>query len=140
LFSLYKISGSTFRHERIEQTLEIKKDALFLFREGGGSYAARGSERFQFKMRANDMMLIGVESTEFAVGDEPNDYNKSINLITGDVVQWRKNAKKRKEIKAKFTPPELIKLENFNYEKFTEPKGSEGYIDENFNLIKLNSE
>ena len=133
-FSLYKLSGSTFPHERYDQRVTIGKGSIFFYRRGG--IPCCGEDVFQFKLRAKNIVLIGSEISEF-VGDDvhQNDFGKSINFITGDVMYWRQTMKKRKEIKAKFKPPALIKIEDFSY-PVGEPKGAEGYIDEKFNFVK----
>ncbi len=133
-FSLYKLSGSTFPHERYDQRVTIGKGSIFFYRRGG--IPCCGEDVFQFKLRAKNIVLIGSEISEF-VGDDvhQNDFGKSINFITGDVMYWRQTMKKRKEIKAKFKPPALIKIEDFSY-PVREPKGAEGIIDEDFNFFK----
>ncbi len=132
-FSLYKLSGSTFRHERIDQRVEIRKGSIFLYRRGG--IPCCGEDVFQFKLRTKNIVLIGSEYSEFVDLDQNNGFGKSINFITGDVMYWGQTMKKRKEVKAKFKPPALIKIEDFSY-PVGEPKGAEGYIDEKFNFVK----
>ena len=133
IFSLYKLSGSTFPHERYDQRVTIGKGFIFFYRRGG--VPCCGEEVFQFKLRAKNIVLIGSEISESVDVDQNNGFGKSINFITGDVMYWRQTMKRRKEVKAKFKPPELIKIEDFGYVVI--PFGRlEGYIDENFSFVK----
>ena len=132
-FSLYKLSGSTFPHERYDQRVTIGKGSIFFYRRGG--IPCCGEDVFQFKLRAKNIVLIGSEISESVDVDQNNGFGKSINFITGDVMYWRQTMKRRKEVEAKFKPPELIKIEDFGYVVI--PFGRlEGYIDENFNFVK----
>ena len=124
-FKFYQSSGDTFKHDRVSQEVQIKKDAVFLHRDASGGCCSHWAEDFQFKLRGNEMVLVGLEVTKLVAGDLPNDSGRSVNFITSEMVSWQQNGKHRTEKKVKFPSSELIKLGNFNYDAFTStaPKG-----------------
>jgi hypothetical protein len=134
-YQLFAISGDVYPHMRVFVSLEIKRKSLFLYRHGGDAISY-WKESFQFKMRGNDLVLIGMESSTIAEGDEPNGHGTSANYLTNEVIFWREVGKKRKEIRKKISAFDLIKLRSFNYNNYEDifPKGTRGYIDEDFSF------
>jgi len=121
-FKFFQASGSTLRHERVVQFVEIKNKSIFLNRDG---CCEPWKERFQFKAINNEIVLIGFEYVESSVGDNPVASGRSVNLLTSEKVYWQKNGKKRTESKVNIPSSPPIKFDKFNYDEFTTngPKG-----------------
>ncbi len=136
-YQIVSLSPDIEHGGRASVWIEIKKQSLFLHRSGSGGCCSDWVEVFQFKIRDNDLVLIGEEHSVFARGDELSeygDYGKSVNFLTNEVRHWRKSGKKRKDIVKKFAPFGLTKLRSFNYRVHESRllKEVPGYIDASF--------
>ena len=135
-YKLNAVSDNIYPHHRITEGLEIKNQSLYLSR-GGTNYDSVFNEVFQFKMRENNLTLIGETSSQVANRDKANDFGKSINYLTGKVTFWRLMGKKRKEVTKSFSIIATEKLSAFNYEKYSSKtlKVPQGHIDEKFKFV-----
>lgn len=126
-FQFYRASGSTYRHQRVSQSVYFnKKGAIFLYREGSGGCCTSWQENFHFQFRADNIVLIGAEISQFTRQHSPDDKGRSINFLTNELIDWQLTGHHRVEKKMKFPRADLLRLEQFNYEQFLSyaPKGS----------------
>lgn len=74
------------------------------------------SESYQFKDMNSDLLLIGEDSSDLTDPTANDDgYGRSINYLTGEVIDWTKTGKSRQETKRKFRKSALLKLSAFSY-------------------------
>jgi hypothetical protein len=118
-FEYYGSSLDVIGHERVDQTLEINKGTLRLHRDGSGGCCSRWMEEFKFKMLNHHLLLVGFETAQYAAGDTPDDNGTSMNLLTGDVIEWGVHGKNRYEKKKPKVTTTPVTLETFDYEQFT---------------------
>lgn len=119
-YRLYAMSGSTFKHDRVEQSILINNASIFLHRtatSAGGH--SQWSERFQFAFRTHVLLLTGYESGQYALQEETEDSGRSINFLSGQLIDWRQRGRHRTEKKKPFLPPHPITLTAFDYDQFT---------------------
>jgi len=93
-------------------TLRIKGNALFVGSGGPSDSESVSSVEYQFKQRGADLCLIGYKAQK-SNNTMPDDQGLSINLLTGDRVEWRKINTKRFEIRSKLETMPLLKLAAF---------------------------
>lgn len=138
-FKRYAISGLIPDSPRRSpgNYLEFKKDSLFLRRTGSNGAPSDWLEAFQFKFRDQALVLIGEESATLGKGEQADHADgKSINYLSNQVIFWRTDGTKRKELGKKFTAAPLTKLEQFDHSKHEQQKTKilRSYLDENFQL------
>ncbi len=98
--------------------LEIKRNSLLLRRTGSNGALSDWSESFQFQFRDQALVLIGEESATLGKGERADQAEgKSINYLSKQVIFWRTDGAKRKEVHKKFTIPVLTQLASFAYAK-----------------------
>ncbi len=119
-FTRYAISGLIPDSSRRQpgNYLEIKRNSLFLRRTGSNGALSDWSESFQFQFRDQALVLIGEESATLGKGERADlAEGKSINYLSKQVIFWRTDGIKRKEVRKKFTFPTLAQLASFDYAK-----------------------
>ena len=117
-FTFYEVSGDTFNHGNVSQDLGIEKQSIFLSRSGSGGCCSRWVEKFQFKIRQDQLMFIGLELSSFDTGDEPTpkgDYGTSANLLTQKVIKWTGLGKGRTEKIITVSTLKPVALRDFSY-------------------------
>ena len=121
-FKFYDSSSAIFGHERVTHALTIYNDSLFLSRDGSGGCCSHWVEKFQFKMRNEKLMLIGLETASFYT-EEANetDSGTSANLVTGKIMKWtQKDQVKHSGEKTKVAGLKPVPFHEFNYETFSD--------------------
>ena len=121
-FKFYDSSSAIFGHERVSHALTIYNDSLFLSRDGSGGCCSHWVEKFQFKMRNDKLMLIGLETASFYT-EEANekDMGTSANLVTGKIMKWtQKDQIKHSGEKTKVAGLKPVPFHEFNYETFSD--------------------
>ena len=122
-FTFYEASGDTFNHGNVSQDLEIEKQSIYLRRSGSGGCCSRWEEKFQFKIRQDQLMLVGLELSSSANGEDAkpkDDYGTSANLFTQKVIKWSGYGKGRTEKIINVSTLKPVALKDFNYGTFIE--------------------
>ena len=123
-FKFYDVSLAILGHERVFHALEIKRQSIFLHRDGSGGCCSHWVEEFQFKIRDGRLALIGLETAEIhPEGVADPDTGSSANLVTGQVIKWTDVGKKRREKKMKVPALKPVPLKDFDYNDFSEKMG-----------------
>jgi hypothetical protein len=120
-FSLAGISSEILGHERVTHALAIRRQSIFLQRDGPEGCCFHWVQQFQFKIRSGHFELIGVElSKDHVEGTSGDDTGSSANLLTGQVIKWVGTGKHRQVRRT--TVPDLkpVPLKDFNYELFSD--------------------
>jgi len=119
-FSFYEASSTVLGYERISHSVEVKNASLFLSRDGSNGCCSHWSEDYQFKMRDGDLRLIGITTMTFATDGTPDDYGSSRNLLTGEVVKWKRQGKSRTEVKSVVPKQPLVLFSEFDDAVYSE--------------------
>jgi hypothetical protein len=95
-FSLAGISSEILGHERVNHVLAIRRQSIFLQRDGPEGCCYHWMEQFQFKIRDGHIELIGLElQNDHVEGTSGKDTGSSTNLLTGQVIKWTGTGKHR---------------------------------------------
>jgi hypothetical protein len=123
----YKIGdlSRNFCTARYHFNVEVKGQSLFVTTVHS---LGPSTHTYQFKSRKDRLVLIGLEESNLE-NDQNDGYGKSVNYLTNQVIYWRMNVHKRKEIKKKIPRSPLNPLNDFDCERFEEPRG---WIDDDF--------
>jgi hypothetical protein len=120
-FSLAGISSEILGHERVNHVLAIRRQSIFLQRDGPGGCCYHWMEQFQFKTRGGQIELIGVElQNDHVEGTAGEDTGSSANLITGQVIKWTGTGKHKHVQKTTMPNLKPVALADFNYQAFSE--------------------
>jgi len=117
----YKLGAISKRFcwAKYHYNLEVRAQSLFLMTV----HTLKPSDHtYQFAMRNNELVLIGLEETNFE-NDQTDGYGKSVNYLTHQVIYWRHTGHKRREVKKPIAKSPLIPLSGFDCESFEEPGG-----------------
>lgn len=123
-FKLGAITKS-FCEARYHYNLEVRGQSLFVTTVHS---LAPDSHTYQFDMRGNQLVLIGLEETNLE-NEQADGYGKSVNYLTHKVIYWRHTGHKRREVKRILPKSPLASLDGFDCYAFEEPHG---WIRENF--------
>jgi hypothetical protein len=124
-FSFHAVSPAILGHDSVSHGLEIKRQSLFLHRDGSGGCCSHWAEDFQFKMREGQLMLIGIELATIHPEDVKDpDTGVSANVLSGQVIKWAGSGKRRKETRQTVETLKPVPLTEFDYERFTEKWGA----------------
>lgn len=122
-FNFYEASSEILGHERVSHDLEIKRQSIFLHRDGSGGCCSRWDEIFQFKLRDGQLKLIGLETNTIHAEDtdatDP-DTGVSANLLTSQVIKWTDTGKRKQEKKITLPTLKPVPFKDFNYETFSD--------------------
>jgi hypothetical protein len=115
-----EISG----HERVSHSLEVKKQSIFLHRDGSGGCCSHWVEELQFKEFQNTISLVGLETATYHPdGANKSDFGTSTNLITGKIQGWAGTNKRSWGKATKLRGLAPIPLSSFDYEEFSQKWG-----------------
>jgi hypothetical protein len=126
-------------HERVWHGIDIRRTSVFL---KYGCNASCGnsisSGHHQFKETNGRLILIGEESVNYTNPTENGDsYGSSVNYLTRQVRHWRRSGKTGREIKLRFSEPQLSPLDSFDPAATDRlPKDARGYLDEMFRFVQ----
>ncbi len=123
-FIFSEATAEILGHARVSHSLEIKKQSIFLHRDGSGGCCSHWVEDFQFKMFRSTMSLVGLKTATYHPdGVNKSDFGISANLITGKIQGWA-GTNKRSWGKATQVPGLTpVPLSGFNYDEFSEKWG-----------------
>ena len=104
------------------QNVSIRSQALLLDRDGARGCCHRWHETFRFRWRDGRMRLAGVDVAE-GINDGPrDDHGVSVNVLTGDVLAWQVQGKRRTETRHARRPL-LVDFDRFDYVRVMEALG-----------------
>jgi len=120
-FNFYEVSSEVLGHERVSHALEIKKQSLYLHRDGSGGCCSHWVEEFQFKIRDGHLILIGLETANYhPEGITDPDTGVSANFLTGRVIKWVNAGKSRKEKRIIAPTLKPVPFKDFDYDSFSD--------------------
>lgn len=120
-FNFYDVSLEVLGNDRVSNSLQIKKQSLYLHRDGSGGCCSHWVEEFQFKIRNGHLTLIGLETMDIhPEGINDPDNGVSVNFLTGRQIKWGQVGKKKKKTTTVAPISEPILFKDFNYESFSD--------------------
>ncbi|MEO5689753.1 MAG: hypothetical protein ABIR54_20545 [Burkholderiaceae bacterium] len=104
------------------ESVSIKGQMLMLDRDGASGYSRRWHETFKFMWRDGHLRLVGLEVAD-GINDGPrDDHGESVNVLTGDIVDWRVKGPRRSETR-RHRRPVLVDFDRFDYGRVMEALG-----------------
>jgi hypothetical protein len=98
----------------VVQTVSIIGQALLLDRDGADGYRRRRHESFEFRWREGHLRLVGMEVSGGNNDGPRDDHGQRVDLLTGDVVDWRVRGPRRTEAR-RHRRPVLVEFDRFDY-------------------------
>ena len=123
-FQYIESSGPLFGHERVSHVVRIERRSIVLHRDGSGGCCSHWAEDYRFAMRKGRLMLVGVETiVAHPIGEKEPDYGTSVNWLTGDVIRWTGEGKRKRTKRSKLNHLPTLPFRDFSYDAFEDGPG-----------------
>jgi hypothetical protein len=142
-YSMLATSSDITGNERVSTHVKIYNKSIFLYRGGSNGCCSDWSERFQFSVRNNSLLLVGIEYSTFSNDDtdsQESSYGRSVNFLSHKIKYWRSTKKRHMTIFKTMPTSKLVTLGDFSDDRYSDYCGGMtcGYINKKFDFVQPN--